>query len=270
MKSPRWILLVLLFGATILSACSGISGTPEAIPTITINSSGGNGSQSTSEETVAASAIIVPVNQIQLSFPLTGTITTVDVAEGDLVEPGQSLVQLDTAILQAKVTEREANIISAETQVSYLRRIINSSNEDIEAAEAEVARQNAILDADLERLNQATLVAPIGGTVVSVDISPGETVTPGLIVISIGDLTEMQIETTDLSERDIPVVKVGQPAMIYIDALDLEVNGSVSRIAKQASSVGGDVVYTVIISLDEEPPEARWGMSAEIKIVVEG
>ena len=90
------------------------------------------------------------------------------------------------------------------------------------------------------------------------------------IVITIGDLTEMQIETTDLSERDIPKVKIGQSATINIDALDQEVNGRVSRIAEQASSVGGDVVYTVIISLDEEIPEARWGMSAEIKIAVEG
>ena len=269
MKSSRWVLLPMLIGVTILSACGGISGTPEAIPTVVLSSNGGN-SQSISTETVAASAIIVPVNQIQLSFPLTGSVATVDVAEGDLVESGQSLVQLDTAILQAIVAEREANIIAAQTQVSYLRRIINSSNEDIDAAEAEVARQNAILDADLERLNQATLVAPISGTVVSVDISPGETVTPGLIVITIGDLTEMQIETTDLSERDIPKVKIGQSATINIDALDQEVNGRVSRIAEQASSVGGDVVYTVIISLDEEIPEARWGMSAEIKIAVEG
>jgi len=269
MKSLRWVLLLVCIGATVLSACGGISGTPEAIPTITLNT-GGTSQSTAAKTTVAASAIIVPVKQIQLSFPLTGSVTAVNVAEGDLVEPGQSLVQLDTAILQAIVAEREANIIAAETQVSYLRRIIASSNEDIKAAEAEVARQNAILDADLERLEQATLVTPIGGTVVSVDISPGETVTPGLIVITIGDLTELQIETTDLSERDIPEVKAGQSATIYIDALDQEVNGTVSRIAEQASSIGGDVVYTVIISLDEKIPGARWGMSVEIKIDVEG
>ena len=120
-----------------------------------------------------------------------------------------------------------------------------------------------------ERLNQATLVAPIGGTIASVDISLGETVTPGLVVITIGDLKKMQIETTDLSERDIPDVKVGQSASISVDALDQEMSGLVTRIVEQASSIGGDVVYKVIISLDEAPPELRWGMSAEVRINAE-
>jgi multidrug resistance efflux pump len=126
------------------------------------------------------------------------------------------------------------------------------------------------LDAALENLSLATLTTPISGTIASVDISLGETVTPGLIVVIIGDMSEMQLETTDLSERDIPDVRIGQSVSAYIDALGQEVSGKISYIAPQASTLGGDVVYAVTITLDEKVPELRWGMSAEVKINVEG
>lgn len=270
MKSNRWLILLVLVFALTLSAC-GTANEPTAIPTVVLDAPQSSvGTSPTGGATVTASATVLPVTSVELSFPLTGSVVTVAVADGDTVNAGDTLVQLDTAILQAKIAEAEANVTSATTQVSYLRRVSGSSKEDIEAAEAEVARQQAVLDAALLTLNQATLVAPIGGTVASVAISAGETVTPGLIVVTIGDLSKLQLETTDLSERDVPQVKIGQPVSIYLEALDQEVNGTVSYIAEQASSLGGDVIYQVKITLDETLPDLRWGMSAEVTINVEG
>jgi hypothetical protein len=40
-------------------------------------------------------------------------------------------------------------------------------------------------------------------------------------------------------------------------------------IAPQATTIGGDVVYTVIVELGELPPDLRWGMSTEVEIVTE-
>ena len=42
--------------------------------------------------------------------------------------------------------------------------------------------------------------------------------------------------------------------------------GHVVRIADEATTIGGDVVYTVVIELDTEVPELRWGMSVEVEI----
>jgi len=44
------------------------------------------------------------------------------------------------------------------------------------------------------------------------------------------------------------------------------VEGRVMRIASQATTVGGDVVYEVVIELDEQPSDLRWGMSVEVEI----
>ncbi|MCP4139028.1 MAG: HlyD family efflux transporter periplasmic adaptor subunit [Chloroflexi bacterium] len=271
MKDYRFFLLLATFLMLTLTAC-GANSAPADIPTLVITDiqKSEEPSSNMGGATITASAVALPANSVSLSFPLTGSVVDVAVADGDKVSAGDRLVQLDTAILEAKVHEAEANKKAAETQVNYLRRITNTSTENIQAAEAEVARQQAILDAALENLNLATLTTPIGGTVASVDISLGETVTPGLIVVIVGDMSEMQLETTDLSERDIPDVKIGQNVSAYIDALDQEVSGKVTYIAPQASSLGGDVVYTVTITLNEKVPELRWGMSAEVKINVEG
>ena len=269
MKKNRWISLLGLAFLLTLSACGSILATPEPIPTITLDTNAQAELASHSGGvTVAASAIIVPVDTVQLSFPLVGSVVEVLVEAGDTVKAGDTLVQLDTAILQAKVEEAEASRIKAETQVSYLQRINDSSNEDIEAAQAEVSRQQALIDLARKRLSQATLHAPIGGTIASVDISVGETVVPGLIIISLGDLSKMQLETTDLSEDDVPQVKVGQTVNVYIDALERKMEGSVGYIDAEASSIGGDVVYEVLIELDGDVSDLKWGMSAEVDIVV--
>jgi HlyD family secretion protein len=113
---------------------------------------------------------------------------------------------------------------------------------------------------------QSTLTAPFDGTIVSLEIAPAETVVPGQVVIVLGDLTKYLIETTDLSERDITRVQVGQPATVYIEALDQEFNGEVIDIDRIGSTLGGDVVYKVTVELDRQPKGLLWGMSADVQI----
>ena len=61
-------------------------------------------------------------------------------------------------------------------------------------------------------------------------------------------------------------VAIGQNVSVYIEALDIDVPGSVVRISPQADVVGGDVVYSVVIKLGEQPVGLRWGMTVEVAI----
>ena len=88
-------------------------------------------------------------------------------------------------------------------------------------------------------------------------------------IIIVANLDQMRIETTDLSERDIPAVQTGQVASVYIDALDETFDGQVVDIDRQSETVGGDVTYKVSIELDQQPAGLRWGMSAEVEIQTE-
>jgi multidrug resistance efflux pump len=110
------------------------------------------------------------------------------------------------------------------------------------------------------------LTAPFDGTIASVDISPAETVTPGLIVIMLGDLSNFQVITTDLSERDVPAVRIGQAATITVAALAGEFPAKVTDISRISSTVGGDVVYEVTLEFDTQPEGLLWGMTTEVRI----
>ena len=57
----------------------------------------------------------MPVQHVQLSFPLTGIAKTVEVKAGDVVTEGQTLATLDTAVLEAQVRENQADVASAQT-----------------------------------------------------------------------------------------------------------------------------------------------------------
>jgi DNA-directed RNA polymerase subunit H (RpoH/RPB5) len=77
------------------------------------------------------------------------------------------------------------------------------------------------------------------------------------------------VETTDLSERDVARVAVGQPATVYVEGLGQDIQGRVVRIARRATTLGGDVVYKVVIELDQQPSGLRWGMSVDVEITPE-
>jgi len=259
-------LIVIIVMALLLSACASAA-TPTAIPTISLDGDGSSTStQSSAADSVSASAVIVPVNDAQLSFSAIGRVTSVDVKVGDKVTAGQTLVTLDTTILEAKVREAEANVLAADAQIRYLNRLATDALH-FESAQADLARSQALLDsAKATLLAQSALTAPFDGTIVTVDIAPAETVVPGQVVIVLGDLSKYRVETTDLSERDVPRVQAGQSANVFIEALNENFTGQVMDIDRVSSTLGGDVVYKVTIDLDRQPKGLLWGMSADVQI----
>jgi len=159
------------------------------------------------------------------------------------------------------------NVKSAIAQVDKLRA--GPTPQQLAIAQAAVAQAEAALEVARATLNQATLTAPFSGTVADVQVSPGQIVMPGQVVLTLADLSHLQVETTDLSERDVTRVQMGQEATVYVEALNVDVPGRVARISPLASTVGGDVVYTVVIALEEQPEGLRLGMSAEVEIATE-
>jgi multidrug resistance efflux pump len=254
-------LLISFLVVLALSACSGNS-VPTPLPTVVLSSASG---PQTASSGVSASGQVVPDPKATLSFPLTGTVKNVEVKAGDKVTKGQTLVTLDPTIWEAKVKEAQASLAVAQANQRYLFRI-GQDQEHIDAANADIGQAQAALDAANATLAQATLVAPFGGTIASLDTSAAETVVPGQEVIMLGDLSNFQVETTDLSERDAPSVQVGQTANVSVTALKQTFSGKVTDISRISSTVGGDVVYKVTIRFDTQPKGLLWGMTTDVSI----
>lgn len=230
------------------------------------------------QKTVTASAVIVPAHVAQLGFLISGIAKEIPVKEGDLVRAEQTLLVLDTPDLEFAVIEAQAALRSAQSyaDLQKYRRIENRRNGKIfydvipavyrQRADARVQQAQVTLELAQINLAEGTLAAPFDGTVASLAVIPGEFVESDQAVVTLATLDTLQLETTDLSERDIANVKVGAPADIFIEALNESFAGKVSSISPRATTVGGDTVFKVTISFDQQPDNILWGMTAEVTI----
>lgn len=231
-------------------------------------------------DVVVASAEVEPAQISEPGFTVSALVKEIPVSEGDEVKAGDVLMTLNTPDLEYAVLAAEADY-KAKSQAAELQKaekvLYVDPNTGVKrwySLPREVYLKALYLsdvakaqwDSALANLAQATLTAPFDGTLVEIAVIPGELVQVNQPVLVLADLSHLQIVTTDLSERDIARVKIGQTANVYIEALDLTVTGKVMRVLPIAETVGGDVVFPVTIALDEQPDGLLWGMSAEVEI----
>jgi HlyD family secretion protein len=234
--------------------------------------------------TVTASAVIVPAQVSELGFLISGIASDIPVKEGDTVKAGQILMVLDTPDLQFAVTEAEANLRAAQAkleirrndvikkiEINYITFTIKKlrltvPHEEIEMEEGKVQRAQALIEIAEAKLAQGTLTAPFDGVVTSIDVIPGEFVPSNQAVITLAAVNTLQVETTDLTEQDVVNVRVGDPATIFVEALDQTIDGKVISISPKANTIGGDVVFKVTIAPDIQLEGQLWGMTAEVEI----
>jgi putative ABC transport system ATP-binding protein len=113
------------------------------------------------------------------------------------------------------------------------------------------------------------LLAPWQGTITDIPVHVGDTVAIGAVVASAGDLSLLQVETTDVDEFIVGRVKPGKMVMVTVDALNqLQIRGRVRSVALEPRhDPDGDDHYPTIIGLELPPPELRIGMSVRVAFV---
>ncbi|MFQ6101047.1 MAG: HlyD family secretion protein [Anaerolineae bacterium] len=180
-----------------------------------------------------------------------------------LVAGQESQVRGVEAAVWAAAAQRDV----AQAQLDLLQA--GATAEAVATAQASVAQAQAVLDTARVALERCEVHAPFAGTVGAVSVRAGELVVPGQPLVTLGDLTTLRVETTDLDEIDVARVGVGQQVAVTFDALPERVfTGYVTRISPMAEPGAGGVNYTVIVELDELDPAIRWGMTAFVDIEV--
>jgi HlyD family secretion protein len=172
-------------------------------------------------------------------------------------------------VAEAGVAAAAAQQNVAQAQLGLVKA--GATAEEIAVSQATVAQAEAALETARVTLERNQVHAPFAGTVGAVSVRVGELVAPGQPLTTLGDLTMLRVETTDLDEIDVARVAVGQQAAVTFDALPERVfTGHVTRISPMAKPGAGGVNYTVIVVLEETDPAIRWGMTAFVDIEVEG
>jgi HlyD family secretion protein len=154
----------------------------------------------------------------------------------------------------------EANL--ADAQREWERVKDGPSEADIEAAQAAVDAAQATLD-------HTQLLAPFAGTVTEVDVSTGDLVSSGEAAFRIDDLSSLYVDL-EISEVDLPSLKVGQQATLEFDAIaDQQYSGEVTEIGMVGSVSQGVVNYPVTVRITDADENIRPGMTASVTVILD-
>ena len=168
---------------------------------------------------------------------------------------------------QMRVYLAAARKARAQAQLDSLKA--GATPEQMAVSEANVAQAQAAADLAQAALDKALLKAPFAGTVDNVYVREGEVATAGASVLGLADTTRWRVETSNLSELQIAKVKVGQKALVTVNAFSgQELTGRVIGFSPVAIIQQGDTTFTVTIELDETNLPLRWGMTARVKILI--
>ena len=185
----------------------------------------------------------------------------------------QAQLDMVEAVAEAELSEAQAVLLGAMHQRDALEAELERARsgtrpEEIAVAEAQVSQAEAALAQARAMLEDTVVRTPFGGTIVDVLVDPGDQVLVGTVGVTLATLDRLQVVTTDLTEYDVVDVAIGQPALVWLDAVPGDVvNGHVGRIERQSGNRWGDVTFAVQVELEGAAPAAwRWGMTAHVEI----
>lgn len=185
--------------------------------------------------TVSTVGTVKPQNRLEIMPPIGGRIEEILVKEGGKVKVGDILALMSS-------TERATLIDAAR----------------LKGAEEFKYWKNAY--------KETPLVAPIDGVVIVRGVEPGQTVTTSTAVLVLSD--RLIIEA-DFDETDISEVKLGQGAVISLDAYpEIRIEAAVDHISYESEIVNNVTIYKVDILPQNVPDLFRSGMSANVEVVI--
>ncbi len=231
-------------------------------------------------------------------FPKTSEqVISIQVAEGQEVMAGETLMILDSSSLQPSLKQAEAQVASAranqannEISLEAARKNYERTKElydngavtllELETAEDEysslqsgsveaaVAQAEASLLSVQEQVAYCNITAPVSGAVGRIDVSVGDYVTTSSTVAVISDPQQLQAEIM-VGESDITKIELNTQVDVYVESVSEDAfTGTVSSIATVLNSSSD--MYPITVTVDNSAGKIKSGMYAEIMIHTSG
>ena len=254
--------------------------------------------------TVTATGTLQPTKQVEIGSEVSGIIEKVFVDFNDKVIIGQTMAQLDTQTLEARLTSARASLQSAEASLAQAQATVIEVNaktrrskelaerdllslQTLEAdeaaslraiaavagAEAQVTSAKAALNESETSLAKAVIKSPIDGIIISREVDPGQTMaasfqTPVMFIVA-EDLAHMVLNL-DIDEADIGQVREGQEATFRVDAYPRkEFTAKIISVRFNPLKVNNIVTYETVLSVSNPELLLRPGMTATAEILIE-
>lgn len=156
-----------------------------------------------------------------------------------------------------------------QAQARLAKLLAGAGEEELLQLELQVRMAETALKRAQAALEDAILRAPFAGTVVEVNITPGEMTSSAMPAVVMIDNSSFYLEV-EVDEIDVGRLSPGQGVTVTFDSLPgVVVTGTVRTIAEAATISGGSATYRTLIDLAPTDAHLRAGMSANAAITVE-
>ena len=222
---------------------------------------------------VTASGKIQPKKKVDISADITGRVTRIAVREGDYVQKGQFLLQIDPTIYQANLQRAQAAMSSAEAgwvqaranrdqsqralqrtkdlreqnpnlispeQLEQAQTAFEIADANSTASQHFIEQSRAALQEARDQLAKTHLIAPMAGRVTRLAVEEGEVAVPGTfsretgLLLTISDLSVIQVKV-QVDETDVVRLHLSDSVEVTIDAFpDTAFVGRVTKISDSA------------------------------------
>jgi HlyD family secretion protein len=258
---------------------------------------------------VTANGKVQAQKRVDVSATVAGQITRLAVQEGDRVRKGQFLLQIDPANPRAMARSTEFSMqallrdldsaraayeqaradfrradgnhragILSESDFDKTRTAMMATQAAAEAAQRRVDQARATLEGARDTLAKTTVHAPIDGVVTSRPVEEGEVAvigiqnSPGTVLLTISDMSVVEAEM-EVDETSIPSVKVGQEAVVRIDAYpNQSFSGVVTEVGSSpisgiATGSTEAIKFKVKVRIKNPPADIKPGLSVQADIL---
>ena len=231
----------------------------------------------------------IEATQAKLSFQVPGRVNLVNFKEGQSVKKGGLIAELDRAELQARYAQASALVKSASDTLVNARKnyqrfeelfkkgVVSEKERDnlklnYEIAQSKLAEAQSLLKQASVYLDYTRMKSPMDGVITSRNIEPGETVTAGREVITVSNLSNVELKIF-VEETQIGKVRPNQQVDVNVDTFPGKVyQGVVSFISPegeftpkiiQTKKERVKLVYLVKVTIENPNFELKTGMPAD-------
>ena len=273
---------IALSVAATLAACQSKTTGPAPLPTVSVT-------RGDIAVRVQATGTVEPINPVDVKSRAQGMITKMAVEVGNVVKSGDLLAQVDPRDVQNQFAQAMADDVVARATLDkgrlgqtredslFARHVItavehDSARSSFTAAQSQMVTSRAALDLARQSLEDATVKAPIGGTVISRPITQGQIITSalspngGTTLMTVADLGRVRMRVY-IDEVEMANVRVSEPATASVDAYpDHPFDGVIEKIEPQAVVTQGVTFFPVLVSVSNKDGLLMPGMNGEVTI----
>lgn len=206
---------------------------------------------------------------INLSAKRSGTIESLPLEEGEEVTSGHVILRVDTATLEARVNQANAQLVQARKHFERTEKLVNNRVSQLAELDDAVAQRD-VAQANLEvaqvDLANATLRAPLSGVVDRLMFDEGEYVREGDVVAKVVQTDHVKV-VVNIPEMDVRYLKIGEEVDVILNADRREATyeGKVYYLALTADPISR--TFPMYVEVNNEKGELRPGMIVRVRLV---